>query len=230
MNLQDVFSGLAASELQHTGLVENYSIKPITANVLITLINQGLDALYTALTLKIKEKLITYIEDQREYSCNVDDDFINLIGLIYKGNPIPTGTFSYLTNNFKDAFESGIYGMTRGTLSNLIIGEGINDDFTVCYKALHPKLATLPNSQLASFDPSTVELELPRACLNALTYYVAHAAMTGKDAQAVAFKQPFHAGNNYLALYEKEIVNLKLLGVEVSMPYENSCFDFYGFV
>ena len=85
-------------------------------------------------------------------------------------------------------------------------------DLTVVYRAAHPKL----NPDLGSFNPETVELELPESHLEALLLFVASRAHTPGG-----MVNEFNAGNNYASKYEMECLRLEQFNLQIDHNTSN---------
>ena len=85
-------------------------------------------------------------------------------------------------------------------------------DLTVVYRAAHPKL----NPDLGSFNPETIELELPESHLEALLLFVASRAHTPGG-----LVNEFNAGNNYASKYEMECLRLEQFNLQIDHNMSN---------
>lgn len=79
-------------------------------------------------------------------------------------------------------------------------------NLTVVYRANHPKL----NPDAGSFNPETLELELPESHLEALLLYVASRANT-----PMGMVNEFNAGNNYASKYELACQQLEQFNFQI---------------
>lgn len=83
---------------------------------------------------------------------------------------------------------------------------------TVVYRANHPTLTW----NEYSFDPETIELELPESHLEALLLYVASRAVT-----PLGLVNEFNAGNNYASKYEMECQKLEQFNLQLDHSNSN---------
>lgn len=229
MTLKDVFDALGSGELFQNSVSENFTIRPSNFNRLIPLVNVGLIALFREFRLKIVEKEISYVEGQDIYDLNDDGDFVEVLDLYYKGISLPRNSSPQFKYEWQVEYDTGMY-FTASNGGTIKIGKGITSDFSVAYKALHPKLELIPENDLPTTNAEDILLELPYAYLNALVYFVSHKISTSLDSQSVATKNPFNVGNNYLGLYKSEIELLKLQSLEVDQPLQSNKFFKSGFV
>lgn len=229
LTLQDVFDALGSGELFQKSVSENFTIRQNNFNRLIPLVNLGLMALFREFRLKIVEKDFVYVENQDTYDLNEDGDFIEVLDLYYQNISLPRNSSPQFKYLWQVEYDTGMY-FTMGNNGTVKIGKGVVGDFKVAYKALHPKIELIPESELPTIDASTILLELPYVYLNALVYFISHKISASADAQAVATKNPFNAGNNYLGLYKSEIDNLKMQSLEVDQPLQSNKFFDSGFV
>jgi len=229
MTLKDVFDALGSGELFQNVVSENFTIKPSNFNRLTPLVNVGLISLFRELRLKIVEKEISYVEGQDIYDLNDDGDFVEGLDLSHKGISLPSNSSPQFRYEWQVEYDTGMY-FTASNGGTIKIGKGITSDFSVAYKALHPKLELIPENDLPTTNAEDILLELPYAYLNALVYFVSHKISTSLDAQSVATKNPFNVGNNYLGLYKSEIELLKLQSLEVDQPLQSNKFFRSGFV
>lgn len=229
MTLKDVFDALGSGELFQNAVSENFTIRPSNFNRLIPLVNLGLINLFREFRLKIVEKEFTYVEDQVIYDLNTEGDFVEVLDLYYKGISLPRNSSPQFKYEWQAEYDAGMY-FTLGNSGTIKIGKGIVSDFTVAYKALHPKIELIAESEFATTNAEDILIDLPYAYLNALVYFISHKISTSLDAQSVATKNPFNVGNNYLGLYKNEVDLLKLQSYEVDQPLQSNKFFDSGFV
>lgn len=229
LTLQDVFDALGSGELFQKSVSENFTIRQNNFNRLIPLVNLGLMTLFREFRLKIIEKDVVYVENEDTYNLNEDGDFIEVLDLYYQNISLPRNSSPQFKYLWQAEYDTGMY-FTVGNNGTVKIGKGVVGDFKVAYKALHPKIELISESELPTADASTILLELPYAYLNALVYFISHKISASSDAQAVTTKNPFNAGNNYLGLYKSEIESLKMQSLEVDQPLQSNKFFDSGFV
>lgn len=91
----------------------------------------------------------------------------------------------------------------------------------VFYRATHPLIV----KALGYFDPSRVNVALPRVYLQALLYYVA-----SRLHAPVGMNQEFYSGTIYGQKYEQECSRLLVTGVELSAHRQNTRAERAGWV
>lgn len=232
MNLSDVLNSLGSCELSLTLESDNQGgISKDRINYVINIINLGLVDIYQNFKLKTVYKNIPIEGGKTVYEVNDDKDVLEIIDIIdSNGISIPINNTPNFMNQYQIEYSSGFY-VELTTPTTLKLGKGIiGTYFTIQYKALHNRLSTVTAQELDTFDPTTVDMELPYVYLNALTYFVAHKLATSKNLQGILGRSPFHVGNNYKARYDAELMSLRNNGYDIGNMLTDNNFIGSGFV
>lgn len=231
MNLTDVFEALASAELSIGVQVSNQELKTTYYNQIINCLNQGLSSIYKQLNLKLGYKTINIIEGVKEYELNSDKDILEVLHITDdKDIILPLSSNPLFSSEFERDIHSGFF-VEMLTPTKIRLGKGVDTDYvTVRYKALHPKIPTIAEVDLGTVDTDTIELEISEIYLSALCYFIAHKIGSGKDAQSILGKNPFHIGNNFKTLYDEEMNKFIVSGYDIGTLSESSHFAMNGFV
>lgn len=213
MNLTDVFTQLAYGELSQMALganndgeINESNYKPIIAHI-----NLGLTALYTRFHLKEARLAVTLQSLATSYP---------LVGNILKVTEI----YDYLGTPFSLNDKADPLSILTPSaklltvpLSVVTAFEGTSLD--VVYRANHFKI------RLETYEPDTIELELPDSHLEALLLFIA-----SRINNPIGMGQEFNAGNNYAAKYERACVMLETMGLQVNQGEQNTRMQRNGWV
>lgn len=231
MTLLEVFTYLAQGPLANTGDVQNGKLKPEAYIKFAGYVQLGLTNLYTRFSLKDSElildqddnTIIYHLKSAHAYSNteSTAQKYINDTANPFKDDIISLTAFYdeagclVSMNDYMD--ENSIYTITPTSLQ---ITRPVTGNSTfVMYRANHPKFGDVS-------DPSTVEVELPDAALDALLAYAtyrAYKANQSSEAQALSF--------NAKALYEEECAFLqKYVAMNNISGDRNMSFDNNGWV
>jgi hypothetical protein len=94
-------------------------------------------------------------------------------------------------------------------------------ELEVFYRATHPQIV----KPIGYFDPSRVEVQLPRVYLQALLLYVAARVLA-----PVGLGQEFYSGSVYSQKYEQECARLASANVEIDTAVQNTRAERNGWV
>jgi hypothetical protein len=208
VSLATVLNNLGTGVLGSYNCSINGAIKKDSINNIIVLINSGVNWLYSEFLLNKRKTTINLVEDVLEYSLNSTGNLIEVLNVFYEGSSLE---FVALDNE------------TIQVPANLI--GSIEVEAT--YKPVDLELYS--PSELDALDPSSVDIDLPVMYLKALYYYIAQQWTISFDTGA-GVKSPFHVGNNFEQLLDKEVSRLKLKGYEADVSLDHNKFINNGFI
>lgn len=87
--------------------------------------------------------------------------------------------------------------------------------FIVSVKTTHPKIESIDEADIESFDYDSVVIHLPRTYLSALCFYTISRLLNSKGAETIG-RTIFHEGDNYMKRYLTECESLKQTDSEVT--------------
>ena len=228
MTLLEVFNYLAQGPLANTGDVQNGAIKPESYSKFAGFVQLGLTNLYTRFPLKDSELIldqddnttIYYLKSAHAYSNtgSTAQKYLNDTNNPFTDDIIAITAFYdeagclVALNDYTD--ERSIYTVAPTTLQILQPVTG-NSTF-IMYRANHPKFGDVS-------DPSTVELELPYAALDALlahVTYCAYKANQSAEAQALS-SRAYMLYEEHCVFLQKHIVMNNVSG-ERNVSFENN--------
>lgn len=210
MNLQDIFIQLSVGEFSQMRIGKQETGEINEANYLnvVSHINLGLNALFSRFNLREGVTELALVPGKYNYSLNLED--------LLKVEKITLD--SGYTLNLNDDFD--MLSVKTPTMNSLVVPKAIvdkdnklpfelkTDKLLIDYRAKHPKI----DATEGTFDPLTVEVDIPSSHLNALLYFVA-----SRVHNPIGMVNEFHAGNSYAAKYEQECQRLELLGLSVDI-------------
>ena len=224
MLLKDVLDSLRYGELSLLSIGGELQGK-ITKNnftAVATHINSGLTNLYTRFKLKVVSTELALTPAKYEYKLTYPD-LLKVIRVY--GN---TG-YEFTLNDLHD--EYSIHTPTAKALtvpaSVINLADNLPNDLKInelkiVYQAKHPWIDTASTNIL---DEEELELELPEAYLDALSYFVASRMTNPLDVAG-----QFHSGNNYAAKYEQACNRLELSNMSIDSGAQSNRFQSKGWV
>lgn len=237
MKLSDVFDQLATGELSQLALVSVDEINPTDYNRVINQVNMGLTELHKRFMLRRKTLKLQTLEDvlryplvskqsvsggaQLPYILDAEDpfqdDIVEILAVLDpKGKELPLNTHTATEDPY---VITPAYNIVRFN-EEPPVGE-----YTVVYKATHPKLAKVEDVE--TFDASKVDIELPMTHMEALLFYVASRVITPING---AMNGAPSEGRDYAQRFENACQTLLYQGLDVEVSRESTRFSRNGFV
>lgn len=248
MKLIEIFNQLTFGELSQINLggVADGEINESNYRAIIPHINLGLTALYKRFLLKENELVLDLQDNQTSYLLSsrfavngkrskeavryiIDAPTTPFIDDILKVEKILTDTgYEMWLNNHGNAYSCHmtsalVLRVPQAVVNNVMSlpSELRTEHLTVVYHANHPYL----DVDAGTFDPTTMEIELPVSHTQALLYFVA-----SRVNNPIGMTNEFNAGNNYAAKYEQECRQLETEGMEVDQGATYSRADRNGWL
>ncbi|ENO7683826.1 hypothetical protein ACB506_003014 [Acinetobacter baumannii] len=241
MKLSDIFDQLAYGELSQLALVIDGQIVPEDVNRIISQVNMGLTELHKRFMLKRKTLTLQTLDYVIRYpllSKYAESKGAELPYILDKADPFLDDIIEILSVHDENGRELAL-NTHQAMKTDFSVPEVFTpaynilrfaDDpaigkYTVTYKAGHPKLAKI--TDVESFDPSKVDIELPMTHLEALLFYIASRVITPMNGAANGSPQE---GMNYAQRFEQACMLLLQQGLDVEESRESSRFVRNGFV
>lgn len=243
MKLSEIFSDFVYNDLwnmQLSGFVpEDPESEPDPKKYaqLVSAVNSGLERLYVRFFLRSEEHYVLLNSAQSTYKLHSDYAQTNT------GSPIDIADRyiqDTVTNPFKDNIlhieeiydEAGVklplndetedlsvYTPTYNTIQ--VPYPEDNMTIAVQFRAGHPKIVF---TGITSFDPDTIEVELPYSLKEALQFYVASRLLRPMGGESIL------EADNYYQLYKDSIRTTITEGLEVQTEVLGSKFEDRGFI
>lgn len=238
MKLSEVFSQLAYGELSQLNLVDQTTGEIAVGKYtqLVSHVNLGLTALYKRFPLKESRLLVTLQAGRVTYPLSTEEDVslgveagaedfeddILKIERVYtdKGKEMGLNDASDPYSCFTSSATTLRVPVSVASKTAGIPAEMVTDTLLVVYRAKHPILV-----KKASFNPASIQLELPYSHLEPLLFYVA-----SRVNNPIGMTNEFHAGNSYAAKYEKSCQELEMVNLRVDQGSQNEKLRQKGFV
>lgn len=205
--LSEIYGYLGSAELSNLFMADEGLgtgvLKPEYHDTINKSIYLGLTDLHTRFDLKIRD--FDYVHTgQEQFKLSIpNEDFLEIHQVIKNDKPLYANSFDgyLLLDNHVLSFKSA---MLRG------------DVFKIIYRANHSVITN-----------RTTHIELPRAYLNALLYFIAARVFTSIPNQ---LDGDLNEGNRYAQKYREEIAMLMAEGLDVDNSEERCLFNERGFV
>jgi len=231
MKLSEVFAQLAYGELAQMGFVNSTldGINPTKYAQMTGHVNLGLTALFRRFNLKEGRLTIALSPNKFTYplSSLSSTVFVPMAGIagfkddIHKIERVYTDSdFELALNNEADEWSCFTPNLTTLVVPQEIVNrerdipdELKTSNLKVVYRANHPHIDYVGTT----FDPTTIELELPPSHLEPLLYFIA-----SRINNPIGMTAEFHAGNSYAAKYEKACQELEMHNIRVDRGGQNT--------
>lgn len=225
MLLSDVFDSLAYGPLAAVAMATDGEISTQDMPRLLNLINQGLLDLHKRFELQRKTQPLEVVEGDVRYVLRGEgDDLLELLEILVENfhgiSPVTRVNHpKYLRPDVPLCYMMVSPTTVRFNhpLNNLM-------DFSISYKARHPKIVV---DDFETVDTTKVEIDLPMAYLEALSFYVASKVIVPIDNNLGNPQE----GSNYRAMYEQACQALEFQGLDIDdAAHSDHRFNVNGFV
>lgn len=239
MKLQEVFDQLTSGELSQLALggAEAGRIQEADYQKLAAHINLALTAIYKRFYLKegridlsmVEGRAIYPIHNKYAQSNTESNEVVKylmdtapnaFLNDILKIESVQTDSgFEIPLNDVTEPLSIATTSPTTLRIPTALVNQGIDlpdvyktSKLTVVYRANHPVLVY----DELSFDPETIELELPESHLEPLLLYIASRCTTPSG-----MVNEFNAGNNYASKYELACQELEKFNFQIDHSTSN---------
>lgn len=209
MLLSDIFDTLTYGELSALALAEEGEMTTRDKRMLVNHINRGLHELHKRFTLKRGSLPLSVTQGAVRYVLqSPDDEILDVLGVLVEHHGRNHTVVQVNHPKYLSPDVPLCYMMLSPTVLRFNHPLESAHDFTVDYKAGHSKIIV---DDFETLDPSKVEIDLPMAYLEALSFYVASRVIAPIDNNMGNPQE----GVNYRALYEQACKDLEVQGLDI---------------